>query len=177
MKSLRMFSMFLFTIAACTSPDNGSSIPEELLEATLPDYTGKADDMTPEELIAARCPNVEVGAPIPSYTGYVGLSGSYVTTSAEPAHGEPTWISFVVTTHVPNTEGTFFGWSAGSWIAYSGTLFGLADNAALFPLIALDSDQAPGFEYVFPVFGIGRWENTITALCLAGKDAPFELRR
>jgi hypothetical protein len=167
------FSMF----AGCTSADD-SDITDQLLAAdpVMPDYSGKADGGTIQEIVALYCPGVDYDAGVPTYKG---LAGTYQrVTLQEP--GEPFSLSLFPIVDDPGATGSFTGTktnSLGFQQPFFGTFYAGPDNPAIGAAFGLDENSDKQLDSVYFVLGLSRSFGRVSEICLAGKKTPVLMTR
>lgn len=168
-------SLLLLFASACTDePDLLDEILQDL-EPTMPDYGGKADGATLEQLGAVHCP----GIALTGATTYRGVTGTYWRIGA-PALNEPLRLTFVAERDDGDARGTFTGTrsnAAGLPELYAGRFGMIGDNPAIGAALSLDVGANGEYDDFYFVLGVRHAYGRVRALCLAGAERPFMMLR
>ncbi len=167
----------LLALPACTTTDHDELIDElAAAEPVMPDYSGKADGLTTEQLVAVHCPGVTYSAGV---TTYKGLAGTYYRTTLA-VQGEPVRLTLSPTHDDPDATGTFTGTRLndnGLLASYAGNFSAITDNPAIGAAMGFDSDSDGQIDRVHFVLGLRRSFGRVVSLCLAGEETPFLMKR
>jgi len=143
----------------------------------MPDYAGKADGLSIDQLVAYYCPGVVYADGV---TTYKGLAGTYARYTV-PSRGEPTRFRLATTVDDPDAKGTFTGtWAddeTGALTSHAGTFMAVGDNPAIGAAIGFDFTGDAGIDKVYFVLGLRRSWGVLNGLCLAGSETPIFMRR